>query len=599
MSAAQSKYPPDYRAEYIRRMKIIIECERSPELRAALKVHYANGAQGCIDWISDWGITFDPRRKGTKIVPFILFPKQVEFVHYVIGCMHDKESGLVEKSRDVGATWLCCMISIWLWLFHPGSIIGWGSRDEDTVDKNGDPASIFEKMRMQLDNTPAWMLPYGFDRRKNCKFMNIVNHENKSAITGDAGDNIGRGGRSMVYFKDESAWYEHPEQIEAALGDNTDVQIDISSVNGTANVFYRRRQAGDVWSPTVKPTPGKVRVFIFDWRDHPGKTQAWYDQRRAKYESEGLMHILAQEVDRDYAGAVLGTIIPAQWIRSSIDAHIKLNIDIRGERIAALDVADGGEDKNAYTFRHGILLKRAQDWGGIDTGLTANKAIDMMAEDGCLELNYDCIGVGSGVKAETNRLQREGKLPKGMTIKPWDAGATPENAEYHMIAEDQESPKIKDIFLNRKIQGWWMLRLRFEKTHKMITQGVIYPHDELISLDSKMENLHRVVTELSQPVFVKDGNGIMKVDKKPAGSVSPNLADGVMMDYHPVREWMHGVGWLEFMGQQVTKETAERLVANAPIPSETTAHGGAIIHRDPQAINYDKLMEQARANLDN
>jgi hypothetical protein len=48
----------------------------------------------------------------------------------------------------------------------------------------------------------------------------------------EAGDNIGRGGRTLVYFKDESAHYEHPDLIEAALGDNTNVQIDISSVNG-------------------------------------------------------------------------------------------------------------------------------------------------------------------------------------------------------------------------------------------------------------------------------------------------------------------------------------------------------------------------------
>ncbi len=91
----------------------------------------------------------------------------------------------------------------------------------------------------------------------------------------------------------------------------------------------------------------------------------------------------------------------------------------------------------------------------------------------------------------------------------------------------------------------------------------------------------------------------MMVDKKPAGSISPNLADAVMMDYFPKREWMPGVGWLEFMSEQVSKDKAAAAIANTPIPSETTAHGGAIIHRDPQAINYDKLMEQARANLDN
>lgn len=95
----------------------------------------------------------------------------------------------------------------------------------------------------------------------------------------------------MVYFKDESAHYERAERIEAALGDNTDVQIDISSVRGSASVFYRRRMAGEVWQPDKIMPKGKTRVFVFDWRDHPGKPQAWYDLRRTRAETEGLLHI--------------------------------------------------------------------------------------------------------------------------------------------------------------------------------------------------------------------------------------------------------------------------------------------------------------------
>src|ERR1700727_2911916 len=128
----------------------------------------------------------------------------------------------------------------------------------------------------------------------------------------------------MVYFNDDSAHYERPELIEAALGDNTNVQIDISSVHGTANVFYRRRMAGEIWQPDKTSTKGKTRIFIFDWRDHPGKSQEWYDGRRIKYADEGLLHLFAQEVDRDYASSVEGIIIPSKWVKAAIDAHKKL-----------------------------------------------------------------------------------------------------------------------------------------------------------------------------------------------------------------------------------------------------------------------------------
>lgn len=537
-------WPPDYTAEYVRRMGIIARLTNDPVMRAACMAHYANS---CEDWINDWGITFDPRIKsGSKIIPFIMFRRQREFIQFLQELLRDKESGLVEKSRDMGATWLCCMFSIWLWLFHAGSSIGWGSRDQDTVDKRGDPDSIFEKMRYQLDALPEWMLPARFDE----KFMNISNHDNKSSIKGDAGDNIGRGGRSMIYFKDESAHYERPELIEAALGDNTDVQVDISSVNGTANVFYRRRMAGEIWMPGAKIDHGKTRVFILDWRDHPGKTQEWYDARRRKHEAEGLLHLLAQEVDRDYAAAVSGAIIPAAWVNSAVDAHIRLGFGMDGEKVAALDVADEGADKNAVAVAHGVVLVHADFWGDRDAGIAARRAYGIARDWGCNELDYDCIGVGVGAKVEFNRMREEGGIPDSFIILPWNAAESPENPDQRIIPEDPNSPTIGDYYLNRKSQGWGSLRQRFEKTHRAVTEGVYFDPAELISLSSKIPCLHQLKLELSQPVWTPNGKGKMQVDKKPDGAISPNVADAVMMRYLPMRSAEGGLGFLEFLRRE-------------------------------------------------
>ncbi len=555
-SLSQNSWPPDYAAEYRRRRALINLCENNPLLQAQLKRHYKNNFHA---WLADWGITYDPRVKlSNKVIPFILFEKQKQFVDFVLECLRDKESGLGEKSRDVGATWLCCAISDWLYLFHPGSSIGWGSRDQDTVDQRGNPDSIFEKIRMQLNWLPQWMLPRGFDPRLHLKFMTITNPENGSSIKGDAGDNIGRGGRSLIYFKDESAHYEHPELIEAALGDNTDVQIDISSVHGTGNVFYRRRQAGELWVPGSKIEKGRTRVFLFDWRDHPGKTQEWYDNRKAKAEREGLMHVLAQEVDRDYAASIARAIIPMAWIKATIDAHKILGIKDDGEKISALDVADEGRDKNAFAARYGVVLKACTCWGQGDTTQTANTGYTMARELSCSELDYDCIGVGAGVKGETNRMIKEGIIPKSFKILPWNAAETPENPEWHLIRNDNESPLIGDFFKNRKSQGWWNLRLRAEKTYKMINKIAVYPHDELMSISSEIPLLHQICEELSQPVWTQDGKGKMLVDKKPDGMLSPNMGDVVMMVYHPVRNYGAGMGYLEFMGSYVQKQKEER-----------------------------------------
>jgi len=539
-------WPPDYLSEFNRRIKLFQAYREDPQLWADCEVHYANNP---VDWINDFCVTYDPRNKKPKpkLVPFVLFKRQEELVECVYECIHDGESLLVEKCRDAGVTWVCSAISAHLWRFHGAASVGWGSRKEQLVDKIGDRDSIFEKIRIIVDHLPSFSLPKGYESRKHSTYMKLLNPEDGSTITGEAGDNIGRGGRKTVYFKDESAHYERPEKIEAALGDNTDVQIDISSVNGTANVFYRRRQAGQEWYPGSKIEEGVTRVFIFDWRDHPLKDQAWYDRRRKKAEAEGLLALFAQEVDRDYASAVEGIIIKPEWVKAAIDAHIKLGISEDGEKVSALDVADEGRDRNAWAGRYGVVLKHCESWGQGDTGETTRRAILLNGEYGINEMYYDCIGVGAGVKADANRLKKDKELPRHMRIKPWNAGANPINPDDNIIKGDKDTPKNKDYFENLSAQGMWLLAQRFYKTYLAVNGVREYPHDELISISSEIPHLHEIEKELSQPTQSATGKGKMIINKKPDGTKSPNYADTIKMCYCPVRT---GVDYEKLLNSQ-------------------------------------------------
>jgi phage terminase large subunit len=495
-------------------------------------------AEACIAFIEAWVVTYDPRRTGSKKVPFKLFRKQKEFVYFIMSCLVDKEAGLVEKSRDIGASWLCCAIAVWLWRYVKGSSIGFGSLLQTKVDRVGDMDSLFEKIRFIIRNLPPLFIPVGYRERQHATFMKIRNPENGALIKGEGGDNIGRGGRSMIYFKDESAHYQRPELIEAALGDNTDVQIDISSVNGSANVFYHRRMSGEDWVYGKPSTPNRTRVFVFDWRDHPGKTQKWYDERKTKAEREGLLHIFAQEVDRDYAGSVDRIIIRPEWIKAAIDAHIKLGFPPGGEKIGGQDIADEGNDKHALAFREGLVLRDAEDWGG-EAGEAAGHSIPKAIEFGIEEFYYDCIGVGAGFKTATNNMRALGAIPKGLRILPWNAAHSGENLidpDEHVILGDDESPINREYYKNLKAQGWFRVRTRFWKTYRMVTKGEVYPLDELISLDSKMEKIHEICLQLAQAVHCYATDGKTMVNKKPEGSRSPNLADAIIQCYNPTRD---------------------------------------------------------------
>lgn len=524
----------EYSAELARREKKYREIIADDIFIQGAKEFYAITP---VAFINDWCITYDPRNSAGKLpalLPFIPFPRQNDLVEFILDCLENQQNGLIEKTRDVGATWISCYVSLWLWLFKPGSSVGWGSRKEVLVDRRGDPDSIFEKIRMTIRYLPKFLLPAAWDEKAHSHHMKIINPENGASITGEAGDQIGRGGRKLIYFKDESAHYERPESIEASLSHNTRVQIDISSVNGTGNVFYRKRQSGEVWSQGKKIEPGKIRVFIFDWRHHPAKDQEWYDTKRATSEREGLLHIFAQEVDRDYQSAVDKIIIPPIWVKAAIDAHRKLNIPIEGIKIASLDVADEGGDKNSLTIRHGIVCLKNEAWGEGDTGETTYKSVLIMRSMGVTELQYDCIGVGSGIKASINILKKTEKWINKINIVKWNAGANPLFAERRLIRGDKDTPKNKDFFVSLRAQAWWNVRIRFEKTYNAVVKNFEYPADELISIDSSIADLHELVNELSQATYSSNNAGKLTINKQPSGTKSPNRADSFVMNYWPL-----------------------------------------------------------------
>jgi phage terminase large subunit len=536
-------WPPDYLREIQRRVARIDAIKEDEELRLGMVERYREDP---VSWINHWAVTYDPRNAGTEkptTMPLIQFKRQEELTQFLYDCITAQANGLAEKARDMGATWICCAFSVWLWLYWPGAAVGWGSRKEKLVDEIGVPDSIFEKIRIIIRHLPRFMLPKGFDDQSHMPFMRIINPANGATISGEAGPNIGRGGRKLIYFKDESAHYERPELIEAALGDNTNCQIDISSVNGLGNVFHRRREAGLEWKPGEPLARDRVNVFVMDWSHHPAKDQAWYEQRRAKAESDGLLHVFAQEVERNYSAAVAGVIIPSAWVASAVDAHVKLGFDDSGRWRAALDVADPTEgttgDLHALAIGKGPILHSIEDWGDGDTGEATRRAIEKLRGK-TVELQYDSVGVGAGVKSEANRLAQEfdseGKplLPKGIKFVPWSAGAKVLDPDERVIPGDKESPLNSDFYANLKAQAWWQLRLRFERTHKAIHEGAVYDPADLISLPSSLAGLQKLKKELSQATRGKTGALKMLVNKTPEGTRSPNMADAVVMAFWPL-----------------------------------------------------------------
>lgn len=298
---------PDYSKILECRLEALDRIRKNPLAIPKLKDYYSTH---WVDFINDWGMTFDPRKPVEKYSPFILFPRQEDFVNWVYDSYINSRRGLGEKSRDVGFTWLCAACATCIWLFYPSSVVGFGSRKKELVD-NGehDPDSIFWKVRTFIDNLPIEFLPENHIEGR--KWGTVPNIANGSLIKGEIGDEIGRGGRAGLYIVDEFAHLEHPDSAESALSATTNCRIYISTVNGVGNLFYKLRH----FLP-------KEQIFIFDWTEDPRKRQnpeipaeeePWYK----KQERELLSTTLASQVNRNYSASVSNTFVSSDLLTSA------------------------------------------------------------------------------------------------------------------------------------------------------------------------------------------------------------------------------------------------------------------------------------------
>lgn len=373
---------PDYNSVFVERMDRLKRMRGPGFDLAALKTYYREHPA---DFISDFGCTFDPRNAEIGLpttIPFVLFPKQRELVMWIANLWLGREDGLVEKSRDTGVSWICVGVAVWMWLFHSGVVVGFGSRKETYVDAIGDPKSLFWKVRSFIDLLPVELRPLGWDSKTHAPFMRILNPENGSSIIGEAGDNIGRGARTSIYFVDEAAFLEHPDAIDAALSQTSNCKIHVSTPNGAGNPFYRKAHGG------------KIKKFVLDWRDDPRKDDAWYQKQCDTLDPI----IVAQEIDRNYESSVVNAFVPSELVTTAMSRG-PADVQPVGRLRIGIDVARFGDDKTVFAFRRGRVVLKTVVLSKLDVTQVAGRArseINAYAE-APEQIAVDTIGIGSGV----------------------------------------------------------------------------------------------------------------------------------------------------------------------------------------------------------
>jgi hypothetical protein len=241
------------------RRRLLEQAEEDTDLQQAL---LEQASEDIHFFFNVFLFTFDPRTD-QKHFPFIEREYQREFVEELKAAIIEGHDLHVDKSRDMGATWIILGVFLWFWLFVPDTPLKCASRNEDLVDKKGDPDCIFWKLDYLVSYLPAWMRPKpaSIDR----VHMTLVNLDNGSTINGEStNQNIGRGGRQKAVFLDEFPAMENQASVLSATADSTPCRLFVGTPNGDGDEFARMRK-----NPAI-------RHISLHWSRHPDKAAGMY-----------------------------------------------------------------------------------------------------------------------------------------------------------------------------------------------------------------------------------------------------------------------------------------------------------------------------------
>ena len=258
--------PRDRRRNLLYRRNLLDRCQSSA---AARDLVTEACRRDCLFWINSWVLQYNPKSIGSGsplVGPFVTWECQEPAVERILWCVENQRDLVIEKSRDMGASWLCLLVMDWLFLFHKWQKLHCISRHEHAVYKPGDSDSLFWKLNFVHDHLPAWMAG---DHVKRTKLV-YVNSRTNSSITGEASTGkAGVGGRATMMFIDEFGQIREDYEVYGRTSDTTACRVFNSTHTGTGSAFfdilYGKLAAG-----------ASYEHLRMHWTDHPDKRRGLY-----------------------------------------------------------------------------------------------------------------------------------------------------------------------------------------------------------------------------------------------------------------------------------------------------------------------------------
>jgi hypothetical protein len=427
-------------------------------------------------WIDDVAWIGTPHDTQFSRQPMILWPYQRETVPWLLAALRHRQWRYVAKARDMGATWICLALLVWLCRFRPGFSAALVSYKKESVAKIGDPDALVSKLRFIVSMLPEWM-----GCRVSAEPEALVNFGNGSWVAARWGDDPARGGRVMLAIWDEVAACMHQDQMAASLGAATHAAWLLSTFSAPGNWWHQQTRNEH------------VPVRFWRWDMNPRHTQAWFVEQQRRINNSVLF---AREILLDAEASVAGQLIRAEWIDAAIATRLPA-----GARVVGYDPAGDGECDAVAVVRAGHVVTEARVLHG-DSRQRARAVRDLGGS-----LAYDSSG-GWGI---TTREE----CPAGIPVLGNDAVPA-------WLPAGERCANLRAAL-------YWRLRWRLENTWRRTVGG-----EAEISPESciQLPNDSKLRAQLLSIVIKERNDGTVYIESKAEmarrGIASPDYADALM-----------------------------------------------------------------------
>jgi hypothetical protein len=306
-------------------------------------------SQGFRYWADNFVWIQNPRAESAheKNIPFLLWDYQERAAEEIIRAITLGYDMPIEKSRDMGLSWLIVAIFVYMWHFQGFDFL-LGSGKAEYVDTRGSIKSLFEKARYIIERSPKWMIPKLIDK-KHDKSMLLIHPISGASLVGESNNiNFGRSDRKKAILFDEFAMWEQTDKAawqSCASSTSCRIPLSTATTRGTNCHFFT----------VINNAKKKVNPYLrLHWSLHPKFAQGlyrdelgnikspWYDDQVKRASS---LQEVYQELDIDYLASAGDKVFPMFSIEDNVKDDLEYN-----PNLPLYISADFGLDTTAFVW---------------------------------------------------------------------------------------------------------------------------------------------------------------------------------------------------------------------------------------------------------